>query len=131
MPVLAVVLHLLGSAHPRIYYFVGETVTNIATALTIDRFIRFPNGPVGRLLNSSPLVFIGALSYSLYLWQQPFFNRTSHSLVAAFPYNVLLAFCAALLSYFLVEKPFLALKDRIESCYAQPKEQYVGAAAAD
>lgn len=61
-----------------------------------------------RFLNNPVMTFLGVLSYSLYLWQQPFLNRTEHAWWTAFPLNILLAFAFALLSYYVVERPFLA-----------------------
>src|SRR3990167_1137108 len=86
---------------------------NLAIALCIDRCVRFPSDWLGRLLNSRPFEFIGVLSYSLYLWQQPFLYRHSTWIGASFPQNVILAFAAALGSYYLIEKPFLKLKERL------------------
>jgi peptidoglycan/LPS O-acetylase OafA/YrhL len=59
------------------------------------------------LLNTGPLAWSGLLSYSLYLWQQPF-------LVFDGPWNYLsvrlpLTFAAAFLSYRFIEKPVLSL----------------------
>jgi len=67
---------------------------------------------LGRMLNSLPFVFLGQLSYSLYLWQQPFLNRQSASWIAAFPVNLLFALGAALVCHYFVELPFLSLRDR-------------------
>jgi peptidoglycan/LPS O-acetylase OafA/YrhL len=59
------------------------------------------------------MVFVGVLSYSLYLWQQPFLNRhLGTSWMAAFPVNIILAGVMALASYYLVEQPFLRLRAR-------------------
>jgi peptidoglycan/LPS O-acetylase OafA/YrhL len=90
----------------------GVTLGNLGIAMVIHRCVRHPTFPVGRVLEWRPLVFIGALSYSLYLWQQPFVNRHAGSIVNAFPWSLLLAFGAALLSYYLVEQPVLALRAR-------------------
>ena len=69
----------------------------------------------GRLLNHPWLAFLGVLSYSLYLWQQPFLNRLGTSWINAFPVNVLLAMAAGLISYYAVERPLLNLRRRIET----------------
>ena len=53
-----------------------ESYINLCICLTIDWCLRFPHGWVGRILNSRPFVFVGVLSYSLYLWQQPFLRRS-------------------------------------------------------
>jgi peptidoglycan/LPS O-acetylase OafA/YrhL len=55
------------------------------------------------------------LSYSIYLWQQPFLDRASDGFVHRFPQNLILAFAAALASYYLIEKPFLRLRHRISA----------------
>ncbi len=65
----------------------------------------------GRVLNSAPFVFVGVLSYSLYLWQQLFLNRNLSNWPERFPQNLILAFCAALLCHYGIEKPFLRLRD--------------------
>jgi peptidoglycan/LPS O-acetylase OafA/YrhL len=90
----------------------GVTLGNLGIAMAIHRCVRHPTYPVGRVLESRPLVFIGGLSYSLYLWQQPFVNRHAGSIVNAFPLHFAFAFGAALLSYYLVEQPMLALRAR-------------------
>jgi peptidoglycan/LPS O-acetylase OafA/YrhL len=51
----------------------------------------------------------------MYLWQQLFMNRHSHALVCAFPLNIFLAGGMALVAYFVVERPFLMLRSRINA----------------
>jgi peptidoglycan/LPS O-acetylase OafA/YrhL len=72
-----------------------------------------PPGILSSVLNARPVAFVGLLSYSIYLWQQPF-TVTYETLaqICHFPYNVILVFLLASLSYFLIEQPFLRLKDR-------------------
>jgi len=66
---------------------------------------------VGRLLSSSPLTFIGKISYSLYLWHWPLFAlyryrvaRELTPLEAAL--IVALSFALAVASWHFVERPF-------------------------
>lgn len=108
---------------------IGQTATNLAIALIVERVVRFPERPAGRLLNARPVVFVGTLSYSLYLWQQPFLNRSSTALVSRFPVNLALAMACALLSFYLVERPALRLRSRIEK-RRRPGERRTAAAPA-
>lgn len=47
----------------------GATIIHVGVALCIDWAIRFPHKLIGRGLNARPLVWLGTISYSLYLWQ--------------------------------------------------------------
>jgi peptidoglycan/LPS O-acetylase OafA/YrhL len=55
---------------------------------------------------------LGTLSYSFYLWQQPFLNRGAHAWWTSFPQNLTLALFFAAASYYWVEQPFLAMRER-------------------
>ena len=80
-----------------------------------------PLGGIGRILSSPPLVVIGWLSYSLYLWQQLFVDPDLRSSwITRWPVNLGLMFVAALASYFLVERPFLGLRLRLERERTRP-----------
>jgi peptidoglycan/LPS O-acetylase OafA/YrhL len=60
------------------------------------------------ILNWAPVVWLGRISYSLYLWQQPFCSdpHLRHG------YFVTFAFLAACLSYYFVEQPMLRRRDK-------------------
>jgi peptidoglycan/LPS O-acetylase OafA/YrhL len=90
----------------------GVTLGNIGIAMAIHRCVRHPTKWVGRVLEARPFVYVGALSYSLYLWQQPFVNRHGDSIVNSFPLHLACAFSVAMLSYYFVEQPVLALRAR-------------------
>jgi peptidoglycan/LPS O-acetylase OafA/YrhL len=83
-------------------------------AVTIHRVVIFHKTMLGRFLNVRPVAFIGVLSYSIYLWQQLFLNRSSHSAVCAFPWNLMIAVVAAAGSYAFIEKPALAIRKKLE-----------------
>jgi peptidoglycan/LPS O-acetylase OafA/YrhL len=77
--------------------------------------VQHGGGVIGRVLNWRPLVLLGTLSYSLYLWQQPFMSWDERAAwYAQWPVNLLLAIGAAVASYRLIEAPFLRLKARFQ-----------------
>ena len=69
-------------------------------------------GPVGWALHSKPAVAIGTLSYGLYLWQQPFLLANSDHWITRWPVNLLAMVVVSLASYFVVERPFLSLRNQ-------------------
>lgn len=69
-------------------------------------------GTLGAILSWSPLRAVGIVSYSLYLWQQPFLQGYHSSIALPFPLDWALAFAFATTSYWWVERAFLNLKDR-------------------
>jgi peptidoglycan/LPS O-acetylase OafA/YrhL len=110
LPIAALTLAFPGLPYPHgVQPLVSLTLTNIGIALCVDHCIRHPY----RLLNNAPIEWLGRLSYSLYLWQEPFlFLQHIHTWWTRFPVNILLAMICACLSHYVVEKPFLALRDR-------------------
>jgi peptidoglycan/LPS O-acetylase OafA/YrhL len=62
----------------------------------------------GKILNAAPVIWLGRVSYSLYLWQQLFLTVKGEPL-DRFPANVGLAFLCAALSYYLIEQPAIRL----------------------
>jgi peptidoglycan/LPS O-acetylase OafA/YrhL len=111
VPLIVLVSNIFAS-HTRPDMLVGQTLRNVGIALCIDWSMRNAESLIGRFLNWAPMVWIGALSYSLYLWQQIFLNRHSASFFCSFPINVMLAFAAAILSYYVIERPCLRARVR-------------------
>jgi peptidoglycan/LPS O-acetylase OafA/YrhL len=99
---------------PGAFYVWGQTLANAGTVFALDWAIRHPEHPIGRALNWRPVAAIGVLSYSLYLWQNPFLLGGKANLWTTFPQNLVFTVLAALVSYFAIEKPFLRLKDILE-----------------
>jgi peptidoglycan/LPS O-acetylase OafA/YrhL len=120
VPVLAILANLTHD-HPLVCFGLGMTAANIAIALCIDWAVTNHDGRVGHVLNAPPLVFVGWISYSLYLWQQPFLNRASQSPFTAFPLNILCAVALALGSYYIVERPALRARRRLEHALLPPR----------
>ena len=115
--VVAALVVLAGNAmhnHPLPHFFVGYTIMNLGIAFCIDWCVTNHSGSIGRALNYKPVVTIGVMSYSIYLWQQIFLDRYSQSALCRFPLNVLLVAVASTLSYLLCEKPCFAARKWLE-----------------
>lgn len=107
--VLTALLPLVELAgHGRIYQTVVLPLLHVGIALCIQNAILMRY----RVLNASAPVWIGNISYSLYLWHRPFDEPSGHSWYATFPANLILMFGAAVSSYYFVEQPMLKLRDR-------------------
>lgn len=100
---------------------VGVTIEAISIAVILLYVTRCPDTLVGRILNSKPAVFVGILSYSLYLWQQLFLTPLNTSWLGKYPLNLIACFIVALISHYAVERPFLLLKNRIFQTKTRPK----------
>lgn len=87
------------------------TIANFLIAFVMIYSIFGPRGIWFRLLNLKWMNFIGILSYSIYLWQQPFISNTG-CWMNKFPQNLSLILLCALFSYYIIEKPFLKLKNK-------------------
>jgi peptidoglycan/LPS O-acetylase OafA/YrhL len=120
VPIAALAANLL-HGHPRTYFAAGLTIENVGLALCIDWCVTYAEGRIGRVLNTPPLVFVGVMSYSLYLWQQIFLNRESTAAVSTFPANIVLVMTGALASYYLIERPSLRFRRRLERLMGGPR----------
>jgi peptidoglycan/LPS O-acetylase OafA/YrhL len=116
VPVAALAANYIPST--KVEWLVGETIMNIAIAISVDWAMRNADTLPGRFLNQPTISFIGVLSYSLYLWQQFFLDRNSDRWYCAFPSNVALALVMALVSYLIIEAPFLRLRKTIERTWS-------------
>ncbi len=116
----AVTLRLYGWNHG--YPFHGLSyVINFLIALTVFRCISVPDDWLGRILKCKALMFVGGMSYSIYVWQQLFLPPTPPG--SWFPGNILAALAAALGSYYLIEQPCLNLKKRFTRTASAPSPE--------
>lgn len=116
VPIMAVAMYatLQSSLWPRFHLALGNTISLLCIAATIWRVIYWQDWAT-RILNGRVFVFAGILSYSLYVWQQIFLDEAGRFWVNRFPQNLVLAFLAAMFSYYVVETPFLRLRERLSS----------------
>jgi peptidoglycan/LPS O-acetylase OafA/YrhL len=87
---------------------------NLAIAIILIVSIEQRSSLWFRFLNSKVLVFIGTISYSIYLWQQIFTSQLELGIFNKLPYSLIFLFLASVLSYKLIEKPFLDMRKRFK-----------------
>ncbi len=113
VPVIAVTIPTMYAVADRngiiFYQLVGQTIMHVCIALCIYNAVQIR----WKILNVKPVVWCGIVSYSIYLWQQPFLNRTSHAWYCAFPINLVLAVGCAVASYYAIEQPFSGIRNRV------------------
>ncbi len=108
VPGLTLLLPLIQLWSTRAYQVVGLSALHLGIALSVRHVMERRYA----LLNSWPVMWLGGISYSLFLWQQLFLNRGSSGWWTAFPLNLVLAVAIAAASFYLVEQPFLKLRER-------------------
>lgn len=92
---------------------IGVTIDSIILGILVCWLHANPLSYVSRLLSMPVFVFIGKISYSLYLWQQLFLTKYNTTLSGLFPYNIGFSFMVAMISYYVIEQPCLTLKNRL------------------
>ena len=85
--------------------FVLRPLLNLSIAGLVLHVIQVPY----RVLNWSPVAWLGKISYSLYLWQELFCSNPSLHLGY---FLVIPALACACLSYYCVEQPMLRLREK-------------------
>ena len=90
---------------------VGLTLNAICLSQILLYVVRVPDSVLGWVLNTRVLRHLGLISYSLYLWQEMFAGENS---VRFFPWSLPAILACAELSYWLVERPSLLLRERLE-----------------
>jgi peptidoglycan/LPS O-acetylase OafA/YrhL len=105
----------------RFVYEVGMSALLLCCGLLIFAVTVRTGGVSGRVLRLPPLVYVGRISYSVYLWHVPLLTLLGAATVGQIPLHdvprailaVACSFVAAALSYRFIETPFLRLKQRL------------------
>ena len=124
---LAVACHVLGhpatEANQMLFWSLKLPAVLVLMSALLVSLLANPESRCGKILSSAPLVFVGRLSYSLYLWHvivnfpctnAIFMTLCQHKkyLIELAKYATCFSFAAA--SYYLIEQPFLRLKSRFQ-----------------
>ena len=95
--------------------FLSDPINAVALGLLMFGLLYSKiNSFTGRLFHSRFMVTIGVLSYSLYLWQQPFTSKMPVILSLPWALNLFFIFATAAISYYFIESPFLRMKERFK-----------------
>lgn len=114
-PLIIFTLNSMGSHRPKMTFLFGLSTMNILIAVLIDWAVVNHQGFVGKVLNCRVFTTIGLMSYSIYLWQQPFFNPDNPQVWTTFPLNFVLASLASIAGYYLIEKKSFRIRKYLEA----------------
>jgi peptidoglycan/LPS O-acetylase OafA/YrhL len=114
VPLTVLAACALQTGRPTVKYLLTFTTMNIGIALCVNWAVTRHDGRAGHLLNSRVLSHIGVMSYSIYLWQQVFLHPDSPYVLSRFPFNALGIVVLSSTSYYLIERPSLTYRQRLE-----------------
>lgn len=92
-----------------------RTVIALVMPILIGYTVLNSKSAMGRLLEHAVLKWLGAISYSLYLWQTLFLPQTGRPLgvLQEFPFALIVPLLCATLSFHLVETPMIKIGHRL------------------
>jgi peptidoglycan/LPS O-acetylase OafA/YrhL len=84
-------------------------------------------------VNLKGLIYVGTISYSIYIWQQIFFYTSAKDFGVPdyfffhFPFNLILAIAVGMASFYLIERPMMSLRKRLSGPgHSAARDQDVG-----
>ncbi len=98
---------------------IGYSVISLGFCLILWYFLNETSSWAAEILSCKSMIFVGTLSYSLYLWHVPMVGLPNRVRLRLDPYYaefgaqlfyVAASMIAAVVSYYLIERPFLRLK---------------------
>ena len=102
------------SRAPYMYQFAFFAIELFTAVIVIDVMVN-NKSIIKRMLATRVLVWVGSISYGLYLWHYPIY-RAMFSLelsgLVVITFGSIITFVVSALSYYLMERPILDLKKR-------------------
>jgi peptidoglycan/LPS O-acetylase OafA/YrhL len=103
----------------------GHTLQAVGVGILVMQSVFMPAKVFYRILNWPMVSGLGMMSYSLYVWQQIFSTRPlllglRREWWMSFPGWLVPSLAVALISYFVLERPFIRLRARLRPGSAAP-----------
>jgi len=98
--------------NPQMYYWVFFAIEIFTAVLLLHLFIN-NNSLIHKLLSMRWIVWVGSISYGLYLWHYPIYRilySLSYRGIELITYGAIVTFMISAFSFYMLEKPFLKIK---------------------
>ncbi len=116
--IAAVSILMVFSHEDSLLYCGPISIFSASIATLILWFVTRQDTFVHKILEFQPLKWTGQISYGLYLWHYVFFEFAKKTFVPGYTQvfmGLLLGFTAASLSFYLLEKPILSIKNKMKT----------------
>jgi peptidoglycan/LPS O-acetylase OafA/YrhL len=122
--VVLVVLIANATEESQLTYFGLGVIACASVAVLLVHLIYCPSRLSDLILANRPMVWVGRISYGLYLWHDPIFfgmlnptrmGKVGVTGVGLMAVRFVAAFVAATVSFYLLERPLLRIKDHLAS----------------
>lgn len=91
---------------------IGYTLEAVALLVVVVHLIYTKDRWYIKCVNSKIMTHLGSISYGIYLWQQPFIYLKEFAWFK-FPFNIILIYLAAIISFLLIEAPMMKLRSGV------------------
>jgi len=98
--------------NPKMYYWVFFAVEIFTVIILLHLFVN-RDSFIHKLLSMKWIVWVGSISYGLYLWHYPIYRvmkSLDYSGYEVITYGTFITFMVSMLSFYFLEKPILKLK---------------------